>query len=124
MSTDTTAMPRHRTLTDAQLSVFRSMLEEQWRHQLGDIVELSYDALSAVDGRDEVGARTTDQLLNSQLVAAARQQLQETEDALARLDEGAYGNCGSCGDPVSPARLEILPAARLCVTCQSRRTAR
>lgn len=124
MSTSNSVTPRSRTLTDAQLSAYRSMLEEQWRYQLGDIAELSEDALIVGEVDDEDGARTGEQLLNQRLVAAARQQLRETEDALARLDDGSYGACGSCGEPINPERLEILPAARLCVACQARRTAR
>ena len=124
MSTPNSVMPRSRTLTDAQLSAYRSLLEEQWRYQLGDIAELSQDAIIVGEVEDDDGARTCEQLLNRRLVAAARQQLQETEDALARLDDGSFGTCGSCGEPITPERLEILPAARLCVACQARRTAR
>lgn len=124
MSTPNSVMPRSRTLTDAQLSAYRSLLEEQWRYQLGDIAELSQDAIIVGEVEDDDGARTSEQLLNRRLVAAARQQLQETEDALARLDDGSFGTCGSCGEPITPERLEILPAARLCVACQARRTAR
>jgi len=123
MSIDTFALPTTRPkLTDEQLAQYRVTLEEQWRHQVADIVDLSYDALSDADGRDADGSRTTEQLLNSRLVAAARQQLQETEDALARLDGGTFGVCEQCGGGISPQRLEILPAARLCVMCQARRT--
>jgi len=124
MSTDTAVLPEHRTLTADELPVYRLMLEEQWRNQVGDLAELSYDALSDTDGRDDDGRLATDRLINSQLVAAARQQLSETEAALARIDDGTYGVCGSCGQPISPERLEILPAAPLCVACQSRRAAR
>lgn len=124
MSTYTSAMPAARALSDDSLSVYRSMLEEQWRLQLGDIAELSYATLDDDTDRDDDGFRATDQLHNSRLLAAARQQLQDTEDALARLDDGTFGVCASCDEPVSPERLEILPAARLCVACQSRRTAR
>ena len=124
MSTSTSStMPAARAPSDDCLSVYRSMLEEQWRLQVGDIVELSYATLDADTDRDDEGFRATDQLRSSRLLAAARQQLQDTEDALARLDDGTFGMCGSCGEPVSPERLEILPAARLCVACQSRRTA-
>lgn len=124
MSTYTSTMPEGRALSDDRLSLYRSMLEEQWRLQVDDIVELSYATLDDDPDRDNEGFRATDQLRNSRLLAAARQQLQDTEDALARLDNGTFGVCGSCDEPVSPERLEILPAARFCVACQSRRTAR
>jgi|GEM_PF-1436583 len=41
----------------------------------------------------------------------------ETFQALLRLDAGTYGVCEDCGGPISPARLEVTPRARSCVTC-------
>lgn len=37
--------------------------------------------------------------------------------ALGRLDKGHYGNCFSCGDPISAARLALMPTATLCADC-------
>ena len=45
--------------------------------------------------------------------------LQDIEDALARFDAGTYGACESCGKPIPDARLEAMPAARLCIECAS-----
>lgn len=49
---------------------------------------------------------------------AARRRLAQVEMALARLETGAYGICQRCGEPIDVARLEVLPAATLCVGCQ------
>ncbi|MBI3664642.1 MAG: TraR/DksA family transcriptional regulator [Acidobacteria bacterium] len=43
--------------------------------------------------------------------------------ALARLEEGAYGRCEECGEPISPKRLAAVPWADLCVACQARHEA-
>ena len=53
------------------------------------------------------------------LQAMEVEQLAQVEEALARLDEGTYGLCEACGQQIPPGRLEILPYATLCVTCQS-----
>jgi DnaK suppressor protein len=47
------------------------------------------------------------------------------ERALAKLDEGSYGVCDSCGRPIPTARLRAMPDSVLCVECASaeRRTA-
>jgi len=50
-----------------------------------------------------------------------RETLQEIEDALAKFDAGTYGRCESCGEPIPEARLEAMPAARLCISCASQR---
>src|SRR5271163_4825647 len=49
------------------------------------------------------------------LAAELREALDEVEAALARLAEGTYGNCEVCGKPIGAARLEAMPAARLCI---------
>ena len=40
--------------------------------------------------------------------------------ALERLDEGEYGICVECGEPIAPARLRALPEVETCVRCQDR----
>lgn len=52
--------------------------------------------------------------------AAERQrvlQIQKIDAALRRLDEGDYGACLECGEDISAKRLEIDPAAPLCISC-------
>ena len=43
--------------------------------------------------------------------------LARTERALAKLDEGTYGMCDACGEPIPPARLRAMPDSVLCVAC-------
>jgi len=50
-----------------------------------------------------------------------RDQLSEVEHALHKLDQGTYGLCDICGQPIEPARLEALPQASLCLSCKARR---
>ena len=46
--------------------------------------------------------------------------VRDIDAALERLRHGHYGRCEKCGNPIGDARLEALPAARLCVTCADR----
>lgn len=50
--------------------------------------------------------------------------LREIADALERLREGTYGTCPDCGMPISRKRLEAIPWARYCVSCQERHYSR
>jgi RNA polymerase-binding transcription factor DksA len=43
----------------------------------------------------------------------------EIDAALARVDDGTYGTCESCGKPIPKARLEAVPEATLCVACKT-----
>ena len=49
------------------------------------------------------------------LAAQLRDQLDDVERALARLDDGTYGTCEICGQPIGEARLEVMPATRFCI---------
>lgn len=46
--------------------------------------------------------------------------LDEVTQALAKLDDGTYGLCETCGARIDRARLEALPYARHCMDCQAR----
>jgi DnaK suppressor protein len=48
-----------------------------------------------------------------------RQELAGIEHALQKFEEGTYGLCDSCGQPIDPARLEALPQASLCLNCKA-----
>ena len=49
-----------------------------------------------------------------------RQLLQMVENALARLREGSFGECISCGKEINPKRLEAVPWTRHCIECQEK----
>jgi RNA polymerase-binding transcription factor DksA len=114
------ALPRP-PLTHDPVSDTRLLLEELWRQQVDTVVELSRDTLTPGDAN---GYHANELLLTNKLLAVARQQLADTEAALARLKDGSYGACAQCTRPISPERLEVLPAARYCVTCQAAHTSR
>jgi DnaK suppressor protein len=65
------------------------------------------------DGTVEAISRLTDIGVGSSLEDG----LARTERALAKLDEGSYGICDACGEPIAPARLEAMPDSVLCVAC-------
>lgn len=44
--------------------------------------------------------------------------LREISDALQRIEQGNYGTCLECEEPISVKRLNAVPWARYCVTCQ------
>ena len=67
------------------------------------------------DGTTEAVSRLTDIGVGASL----EQALARTERALAKLDDGTYGLCDNCGEPISPGRLRALPDGVLCLTCAS-----
>nr|WP_201468859.1 TraR/DksA family transcriptional regulator [Microbacterium hydrocarbonoxydans] len=55
-----------------------------------------------------------------QTAAAHRLTITQISAALDRVDTGTYGRCERCGEPIAPARLEVVPHASACIDCQNR----
>jgi DnaK suppressor protein len=53
------------------------------------------------------------------LVSTMEHKLESIEYALRQAQEGAYGICERCREPIDPARLEALPEATLCIKCKA-----
>ena len=49
---------------------------------------------------------------------AERQLLKQVDAALEKIRLKKYGQCERCGEPILAKRLEVLPFARYCITCQ------
>lgn len=68
----------------------------------------------------ELATETMERELDQTLVEHTERELAEIEAALTRLQDGTYGLCEACHDPISEGRLQALPAARYCVDDQAR----
>lgn len=47
-------------------------------------------------------------------------EFEKTKAALRRIEEGDYGYCSACDEPIAPKRLENDPAAMMCIDCASK----
>jgi DnaK suppressor protein len=65
------------------------------------------------DGTTEAISRLTDIGVGRSLETG----LERVERALAKLDDGTYGVCDTCGGPIPEKRLEAMPDSTLCVAC-------
>jgi RNA polymerase-binding protein DksA len=73
------------------------------------------------DGFADAGAATAERTEVLGVVETLKGQLGSVAKALVKLDNGTYGFCDNCGQPIPPARLEARPASVLCVDCKTRR---
>jgi RNA polymerase-binding transcription factor DksA len=90
----------------------------QARGQLeGQLHELGVDGEAAVVDENfaDSAAVSAEHGEQQALAARLREQLDDVERALTRLDEGTYGLCEVCGSTISDARLEVMPATRFCI---------
>jgi DnaK suppressor protein len=56
-----------------------------------------------------------------QLREREQQHLSQIQLALGRIEAGTFGLCQTCGKPIAPERLEVLPWAFDCVDCHSKK---
>ncbi|MCB9674488.1 MAG: TraR/DksA family transcriptional regulator [Alphaproteobacteria bacterium] len=75
------------------------------------------DGRNDQDFEDRVAFTEMDEVIE-QLDDNARTEMVDIQAALKRIQAGEYGICESCGGDIPEKRLEILPHARLCVSCQ------
>ena len=110
-----------------EISVARKRLEEM-RADLDRTVSIltGEHPLARGGGAEagDAGANLTEADRNAASVQAAVDQRTEVLAALARIDDGSYGQCVDCAGPVPEPRLEARPATARCVPCQAKRDRR
>ena len=95
----------------ARLKAQLAELENRQDHIADDLDEpISRDSEEAATEMQD------DAVLEGQGVLVARE-IASIKRALARIDDGTYGECVRCGAGISPARLEARPEAALCIDC-------
>lgn len=116
-----------------ETDVFRTQLESERARVLAAIENLHEDnSHSLEDETGEVNASgadnhlgdtasaTYDRELEQGLEEGAEELLSKIDAALRRIDNGTYGICDNCGEPIGEERLEAMPWATLCIDCKRR----
>jgi len=107
--------PRFTELLLARENALRAVLDHTIAHatQADDTREVS-------DFKDAAGEQSLSSVDDAQADHAAHE-LKMVAAALRRIDDGTYGDCLDCGDPIDLRRLTALPATPYCTSCQSAR---
>jgi DnaK suppressor protein len=111
-------------IEDDSLNKFKDQLLNL-QQELLDLEDTANDAVKTVElDQTRVGRLSRMDALQGQamsLEAKRRRQieLQKIAAALRRIDKHEYGDCVRCGEPIAVKRLELDPAAPLCITCAS-----
>ncbi len=96
------------------LSEAKAEIAKYIKGETKQIVETALDDgdWSVVDLAEDVSLRQ---------LSAHRENLMKVDEALRKLDQGTYGICEECGEPITEERLKILPFAIYCRECQERK---
>jgi len=87
-------------------------------HEIQDLMRDAGDG--AGNDQADVGSTTFERDHEMSLANNARHMLAQTERALSRIDDGSYGVCESCGEPIGKMRVMAFPRATLCLSCKQR----
>ena len=105
-----------------RLAHYRKMLVEKHRQLVEEVGKSAlYGKGQEDDSIKDLGDQATTAYTREflfELGNGDRRLLKEVVTALQKIDEGAFGSCERCGEPIVEKRLEALPFARYCIGCQ------
>lgn len=96
----------------------RASLGEEHRqlnHQLGELTSDDGGAMTFDENFADSAQVAAEQGEVKSLASSLTEQLEDVERALAKLDDGSYGRCETCGSAINETRLEAMPATRFCI---------
>ena len=111
-----------------ELEKYRERLLTLRRDLAGGVSTLRAEGLAlGTDGTQDVADEAANTYARQMLLGMSereRAMLREIDAALDRVDDGSFGTCEECGDPIGEARLRVVPHATLCVDCKADREGR
>ena len=87
--------------------------------QAAETVELDQSRVGRLSRMDAMQAQAMSIATNQRRA----RQLQRIDSALQRIAAGDYGDCLSCAEPIAAARLDVDPAATMCIRCAEQQPA-
>jgi DnaK suppressor protein len=93
------------------------------RDQIRGNINLELNDLKGAEGHhladmEDLASDTLDESTAYHIIEIEQAELAQIEKALSLIDEGEYGKCEECGDPIAIERLKALPFATTCVACK------
>jgi DnaK suppressor protein len=108
-------------MSDVTAADQRALLTAERERLRNELEAIGVDSGANDSGFADSGQVTAERGEIDALVGSLQETLSDIDNALAKFDGGSYGLCEQCGEPIGDARLEAMPAARLCITCASAR---
>lgn len=95
--------------------------EAELRVEVGDATQLdTAHEHEVLDRKDEADEKALADVASAEIERDLGE-LRAVRAALKRLDEGRWGICQDCDEPIDPRRLSVQPAALRCAACQAAR---
>ena len=84
----------------------------------GSLEEEIEESVGSDNHLGDTATATLDREIDYTLEENSEQVLAEIDDALHRIEDGTFGTCLTCGQPIAPERLEAMPWATQCIDCK------
>ena len=110
------------TLSNESRQRLRKTLEDM-RQEILDEVRVQIERARVKDHTGDLGDYATADMAAEYahlFGERLRRRLQLIEDALDGIENGDYGSCEECEEPINEKRLQLMPFALFCVRCQSK----
>jgi len=104
-----------------RLAYFKKNLVETQRRLLEEVGKSALYKDQEDDSIKDLGDQATSAYTREflfELGNGDRRLLKEVTTALRKIEDGSFGLCERCGEPIAEKRLEALPFARYCIGCQ------
>ncbi|MGA2065426.1 MAG: TraR/DksA C4-type zinc finger protein [Thermoguttaceae bacterium] len=116
-------------MTNTDATLHRERLLALRARLRGDTTQMEDNALnkdrskttSMPTSMAELGSDNSDQELTLSLLGSENDALAQIEAAIARIEDGSYGRCETCGGKIPKSRLDAIPYAAQCFRCASQR---
>lgn len=117
---DAESLARFRTRLEAERKRWAEQIEHINDAGLGQSMSEAYEEMSLYDNHPaDAGTEMFEREKDLGIRQNAQRMLEACKEALRRIDQGTYGICERCGQPIPVERLEAMPMATLCIACKS-----
>ncbi len=115
-------MTSHQTHPGSRFRPALAQRETELRALLHSALDANIDSAGGQEGVSDfkdIAAEQSRDVVDEAQADHATLELEQVVAALRRIDDGSYGQCLDCGEPIDERRLIAMPAAAYCVACQA-----
>jgi len=118
------ASEQKKVLDKRTIDRFKKLLLKEREEIMGDVKQIHESSQEVgQDGIQDIGDEAAN-VYNKQILLTLneneRLRVKEVDEALDRMENGTYGVCEECGEPIGLKRLEVKPVAKYCVPCKTK----
>jgi DnaK suppressor protein len=117
------AFERRAEMNKREVDRYRGVLQAQLQDLIGHgsqaVHEMAGEEADELPDPSDRATAEEERAWSLRLADRDRRLMGKVQDALARLDDGTFGQCTRCGGPIGSARLRARPVTDLCIECKT-----